>query len=103
MTNSGPPSTDTVFDELRSMVTTLLDEYGFDDAEFTPDTLFYDLGLESIDLVTLSRMVSDRYGERVNLAEFFARLDIDDVIGLRIGLLVDFMHSALSETAGRPA
>jgi acyl carrier protein len=102
MTNSTIPSTRTVFEDIRSMVTNLLEEYGLDDGvELTADTLFHDdLGLESIDLVTLGGLLAERYGEQVNLAEFLAELQIDDVIGLRLGLLVDFVLSALSEKVG---
>ena len=85
-----------VFEEIRSMVTKLLDEYGLDDVEITPDSLFHDdLGLESIDLVALGAMLAERYGERVNIAEFLAELKIDDVIGLRLGSLVDYVSAAL--------
>lgn len=101
MTNSTVPSADTVFEDLRSMVTRLLDQYGLDDdIEITTETLFHDdLGLESIDLVTVGAMLTERYGERVNLAEFLAELKIDKVIGLRLGLLVDYVVSALGEPA----
>ncbi|HWC82851.1 MAG TPA: phosphopantetheine-binding protein [Pseudonocardiaceae bacterium] len=93
--------TDTVFEEIRSMVTTLLDQYGLDDVEITEDTLFHDdLGLESIDLVTLGGTLAERYGEQVNLAAFLAELEMDQVIGLRLGMLVDFVRSALGEKAG---
>jgi len=92
------PSAQAVFDVIRSMVTDLLDQYGIDDTDITPGSLFHDdLGLESIDLVALGGMLTERYGERVNLAEFLAALEIDDVIGLRLGLLADYVHAALSE------
>jgi acyl carrier protein len=85
-----------VFEEIRSMVTDLLDQYGLDDVEITPESLFHDdLGLESIDLVALGAMLAERYGERVNIAEFLAELKIDDVIGLRLGSLVDYVCFAL--------
>lgn len=81
------------------MLLRVLDQYGLDDVEISMDTTFHDeLGLESIDLVTVGSMLTDRYGEQVNLASFLADLDIDDVIGMRVGLLVDFVRTAL----GRP-
>jgi acyl carrier protein len=98
------PTAQAVFATIKSMVTDLLDQYGFDGTGITPATLFHDdLGLESIDLVTLGGMLAERYGERVNLAEFLAALEIDDVIGLRLGLLADYVHSALAEKAGTTA
>jgi acyl carrier protein len=92
---------DTIFDDLKVMIGKLLDQYGLDDAELTPDTAFHnDLGLESIDLVALGGMLADRYGPRVNLAEFLAELPIEEVIGLRLGMLADFVRDALDEKAG---
>ncbi|MGW5715239.1 phosphopantetheine-binding protein [Amycolatopsis sp. NPDC003865] len=104
MSYPADPTAQAVFEVIRSMVTDLLDQYGFDGTDVTPATLFHDdLGLESIDLVTLGGMLAERYGDRVNLAEFLAGLEIDDVIGLRLGLLADYVHSALSEKAGLTA
>lgn len=91
------PSQQAVLEEISSMLLRVLDQYGLDDVEISMDTTFHDeLGLESIDLVTVGSMLTDRYGEQVNLAAFLADLDIDDVIGMRVGLLVDFVRTALS-------
>jgi len=96
--------TDAIFDDLKAMVVKLLEEYGMDDAELTPETAFHnDLGLESIDLVTLGGMLAEFYGPRVNLAEFLAELPIDEVIGLRLGRLAGFVRGALAEKAGSTA
>lgn len=84
-----------VLDEISEMLLALLDRYGVD-VEITRDTTFHeDLGLESIDLVALGGMLAERYGDEVNLAAFLAELELDDVIGLRIGLLVDFVCGAI--------
>jgi acyl carrier protein len=89
-----------VFEEVRSMVTKLLDQYDLDEIEITRESLFHDdLGLESIDLVALGAMLAERYGDRVNIATFLAELKIDDVIGLRLGSLVHYVCSALARTA----
>ena len=95
---------DSIFDDLTTMVGTLLEEYGLDEAELTRETRFHDdLGLESIDLVALGTMLADFYGPKVNLAEFLADLPIDEVIGLRLGQLADFISTALGEKAGSTA
>ncbi|CRK57237.1 Acyl carrier protein [Alloactinosynnema sp. L-07] len=97
MTTTTGPAVEAVLDDIRSMLVRVSDQYGLDDVEVTMDTTFHDdLGLESIDLVTVGSMMTDQYGEQVNLAAFLADLDIDDVIGLRVGMLVDFVHAALS-------
>jgi acyl carrier protein len=90
-----------VFEEIRSMVTKLRDMYGLDKVEITPGSLFHDdLGLDSVDLVALGAMLAERYGAP---AEFLAELRIDDVIGLRIGTLVDYVCGTLVAKAGSTA
>ncbi|XVV01612.1 acyl carrier protein [Actinosynnema sp. CA-248983] len=85
-------TTTTVLDELRSMLVRVLDQYGLDDLEITRDTSFHDdLGLESIDLVTLGSLLVEHYGEHVNLAAYLAELDLDRVIALTVGDLADFV------------
>lgn len=104
MTDGTVPLRAAVFAEIRDLVARLLDQYGLDDVEITVDTLFHDdLGLESIDLVTLGGMLAERYGEEVNLAEFLAGLEIDDVIALRLGMLIDFVCAALAGKVGTTA
>ncbi|WUK17198.1 phosphopantetheine-binding protein [Kitasatospora sp. NBC_00374] len=71
------------------MLAAVLDEYGLDEAEVTMEARFTeDLGLESIDLVTLAGRLQDRWGERINFAEFLAGMELDEIIGLTVGRLV---------------
>ncbi|AHH99682.1 acyl carrier protein [Kutzneria albida] len=94
-----PGTRDEVFAEISTMLLRVLDQYGLEDVEITADTTFHeDLGLESIDLVTVGSMLTERYGHTVNLAAFLADLDLDEIIGLRVSLLVDFVLSQLSST-----
>jgi acyl carrier protein len=100
VTTTQTPSPEVVFDDIRDMLLRVLDQYGLDDVEITRDTTFHDdLGLESIDLVTVGGMLTDQYGEHVNLAAFLAEKDLDDVIALRIGTLVDYVITAVTATA----
>jgi acyl carrier protein len=92
--------------EVRDTVVGLIDDIvgGVDvlDVEITDGTRFHeDLQLESIDLVTLAGMLAETYGPRVNLAEHLAELDLDEVIELRIGDIVDYVLGRLDvQTAG---
>jgi acyl carrier protein len=96
MTTVDGHTTEQILAEVSEMLGKILDDYGMDAAEVTMDTKFHeDLDLESIDLVTLAGRVQQRYGERVNLAQFLAEKDLDEVIGLRVGELVDYVASSL--------
>jgi acyl carrier protein len=88
---------DTVLGEIDGMLRTILDEYGLDDAEIAMDTKFHDdLELESIDLVTLAGKLEERYGSSVNFAEFIAELELEEIIALTVGKLVEYVATALS-------
>jgi len=93
-----PKASDTaVFDELCSIVWRVLDVEPGDIEINLDDSLTDDLGLESIDLVTIGAMLIERYGEQVNLAAHLAEMDIDDVIALRVGELADFVTARLAD------
>ncbi|GAB3508257.1 acyl carrier protein [Amycolatopsis cihanbeyliensis] len=87
---------DTVEDATFATVADLLGEIVGDldilGVEITRETTFHeDLGLESIDLVTFAGILAEHFGERVNLAEHLAELDLDEVIGLRVGDIADYV------------
>lgn len=98
---AGQPSADadTVLSDIAGMLRRLLEEYGLDEAEITRETTFHeDLELESIDLVALSGTLREHYGDRVNFAEFVADLELDEIIALTVGQLVDFVVESLRST-----
>ncbi|MEU6971838.1 phosphopantetheine-binding protein [Kitasatospora aureofaciens] len=79
------------------MLAAVLDEYGLDTTEVTMETRFTeDLGLESIDLVTLAGLLRERWGDRINFAEFIAGMELDEIIGLSVGRLVTYVENQLS-------
>ena len=87
---------DNVLGEIAEMLRQVLDEYVVDDVEITVDTKFYDdLEMESIDLVALAGLLEERYSGRVNFAEFIADLDLDEIITLTVGQLVDYVDRSM--------
>jgi acyl carrier protein len=90
-----------VLDEIAEMLRALLDEYGVDDVEITMESRFTeDLELESIDLVTLAGQLEERYGRQVNFAQFVADLELDEIIGLTVGRLVEHVVRCLTAGEG---
>lgn len=79
-----------VFDIVAELLTELVgDVLGI---EITPETTFHeDLQLESIDLVTFASILAEHFGADVNLAEYLAEQDLDDVIGLTVGDIARFV------------
>jgi acyl carrier protein len=80
------------------LIVRILDAYGVDEAEIGRETSFHDdLEMESIDLVTLAGLLATEYGDSVNLAEFLADKDLEAVIGLTVGDIVDYVASQIDQ------
>ncbi|AQW47378.1 acyl carrier protein [Streptomyces violaceusniger] len=101
-TASAPPvDAPAVLAEISGMLRAMLDEYGLDEIEVTMRTRFtQDLELESIDLVTLAGSLEARYGRQVNFAEFVAGLELDEIIDLAVGQLVEYVVRSLRAAGG---
>ena len=90
------PNPETVLADITGMLREVLAEYGDDDTVIGMATTFNrDLELESIDLVTLAGLLEERYGGRVNLAEFLAGMEFDEIIELTVGRLVEYVVRSL--------
>lgn len=53
-----------------------------------------DLELESIELVALAEKLQAEFGEQVNFAEWLSRKDLDELIRLKVGDIVEFIDHA---------
>jgi acyl carrier protein len=63
----------------------------------TTETSFGDdLELESIELVALAEKVQAEYGEKVNFAEWLSQKELDELIHLKVGELVELIDSCLA-------
>ena len=88
-----------VFDEVTEIIKEVIGEDFLLEEEITPQTSFSDdLALESIEFVELSEKLQDHYGERVNLVTFIADKDIDGIMSITVGQLVDFIEAQLAAT-----
>jgi acyl carrier protein len=97
MTTIPLPTAAEVLAELRAVILRILRMDPADDFAVEPGArLTEELGLESIDLVNIGAMLTERYGEAVNLAVYLADREIDDVIELTVGALVGFVRDALA-------
>jgi acyl carrier protein len=50
-----------------------------------------DLELESIEFVALAERIRAEYGKHVNLAGWLATMDLEHILSLRVGQLVEFI------------
>ncbi len=61
-------------------------------------TFSHDLEVESIELVALSEKLQERYGATVDFPGWLAGMELDAIIGLSVGQLVDYIASCQSNT-----
>lgn len=81
--------------DVEAMLTEIIGEDEMIGVEVTPDaSLAEDIELESIEFVTLAEKIGERYGDRVDLIEWLAAKELDDLIALTVGEVVQFLVDA---------
>jgi acyl carrier protein len=90
-----------VLPEVVRIIAEVVGEEVLLDVEVTRDTTFSDdLGLESIEFVALADELRQRYGDRVDLVGFLGDMDIDEIMAMTVGRLVDHIEAQPARTAG---
>ena len=68
-----------------------------EDIDIDFDTSFADdLEMESIEVVEFAEKVRDHFGEQVDFAEWLSGMELEEIINLSVGEVVDFIQSCLS-------
>lgn len=81
---------------VAAFIREIIGEDYIDDIEIKPETTFADdLEMESIEIVELAEKVRDYYGETVDFADWISGKELDDIINLTIGEVVDYIKSCL--------
>ncbi len=83
--------------EITRLVREVIGEEWVLETPITTETTFsQDLELESIELVALSEKIQARYGDAIDFPGWLAGMELDEIIGLTVGHLVDFIASCQS-------
>ena len=86
-----------VLDDVRTIISEVIGEDYVAEIEIGPGTSFYaDLEIESIEFVALAEKLQERYGERVDFAAWIATMDVDEIIGMTVGQLADYIVDSLA-------
>ena len=81
-----------VLGDVARMVREVIGESWADDVSIGMDTSFAkDLELESIEFVALAEKIRGEYGQSVNLAGWLGSMDLNQILALRVGQLVEFI------------
>jgi acyl carrier protein len=86
----------TVLSTVSRLIVAIIGEQYVLDLQIGMDTSFNsDLELESIEFVALAAALREHYGERVDFVAFLADKEVGEIIGLRVGELVDYIEASL--------
>jgi acyl carrier protein len=85
-------SSEAVLAEVRAILADVIGDDFLLDEELTADTSFNeDLEIESIEFVALAEQLTERYGSQVDFVAWMGEMELDDIIALSVGDLVDFI------------
>ncbi len=85
---------------LADMIREVIGEDWAQDVPITAATSFNeDLELESIEFVALAEKLQAEYGRQVDFAGWLADKELGQIIGLRVGEVVEFIAGCLSSAS----
>lgn len=82
-----------LFTEIAGILRAVTGESAEWAARITPDSAIEgDLGMSSMEVAELAERLGAVFGDRVDLTSYVAELDIDQLIGLTVADLVDYVE-----------
>lgn len=85
-----------VLDEVRGVLSDVIGEEYVEELDVDMDTAFRaDLDIESIEFVAMGEVLRERYGDRIDFVEWLTTMELDDIIALTVGELVDHIVEKL--------
>lgn len=96
-TDKAPVTADEVLGALRTILADVIGEEYIAEIAIELETSFYkDLELESIEFVALAEKLRDHYGESVDFVDWVAGMELEQIILLTVGQLVEFIVTCRS-------
>ncbi len=93
-----------VLADVRRIVVEVIGEDYVSELDIDRDTAFRaDLDVESIELVALGEALRARYGDGIRLAQWIGDMELDEIIAMTVGQLVDHVVSTLGAPAAGDA
>lgn len=85
-----------VLDEVREVLADVIGEDYVSELDVEMETAFRaDLDIESIEFVAMGEILRERYGDRIDFVEWLTTMELDDIIALTVGELVDHIVEKL--------
>ena len=84
--------TENTLHTVAQLIREVIGEDWVEDEEIGMDTSFSeDLELESIEFVALAEKIQHHYGSHINFVSWLSEMELDRIIALRVGNLVEFI------------
>lgn len=84
---------------IAAMIKEVIGEEWVAETPITMETTFVrDLEVESIELVALSEKIQARYGTTVDFPSWLSGMELDQIIALSVGQLVDYIAECQSKS-----
>lgn len=87
-----------------TVVTTIIEVVGeefYEEAEIGLDSTFAeDIDLESMEVMEIAERLIETYGEKVDFPGWFAEMELEDLVTMTLGTVVDFVVTSL-EASGQ--
>jgi acyl carrier protein len=92
----GTVTEEAVLATVIELIGEIIGEDYLEDIDVTMEsTITEDLELESIEFVALAEKLRERYGDRVDFVDWIAGMELEEIIQLTVGQLVEFVVSCL--------
>lgn len=88
-----------VLEILAGLIREVIGQAWAEDVEIGMATSFgEDLELESIEFVALAEKLTARFGRKVDFAAWLSEMRLEEILGLTVGQVVEFIARCLSST-----
>jgi acyl carrier protein len=89
--------TEEVLGQVRDVLADVIGEDYVSELDIDMDTAFRaDLDIESIEFVAMGEALRELYGDRIDFVEWLTTMELDDIIALTVGELVDHIVEKLA-------
>jgi acyl carrier protein len=109
MSTAGTARDDALYESVKTTVEqAIIDVVGeefYEECEVGLESTFAeDIELESIEVMEIAEKLIDTYGERVDFVAWFADMELEDLVEITVGSVVDFIVASLEQAeVGDPA
>ena len=84
-----------IFVLMKQFITDVIGEEFVEEMDITLESSFNkDLEMDSIEIVAFSEKIKQHFGDTINFTGWLSQMDIDQLIGLNLGMIVNFIADA---------